>query len=909
MDTMTENVIAAGSENRPPMLEKGMYDSWKTQIMLYIQGKENGDMLLDSIKNGTFKLEEEITVKDTDEVTDIKLDIYTLINHYQTVKEIWDRIKELMEGTKMTKQERASMLYDEFDKFTSEPGESIHSYYLRYAKSGVGLSQLLNKGEGHIAKQRTAKKMVKDFEWFKDKMLLTQAQKAGVMLHIEQQDLLADRLEENDDCDDLQLHTTTNFKADHVDAYDSDCDDQATASAIFMASLSSVGSLNDDTAAPTYDSNTFSKVPHYDNYHDSDMINSDVQETEFIEHIVSNKDSYDEPTSDSNQIKSQVEQCTMVSQEAKSVNALLTRRVRYIDASGSKPMSNTRNDRVPQPSSRSKKNKVEAQPRKSKSNLNKNNHVSDCNANVKNIALSKNSANVCLSCNECLFSENHDACVVKYLKDVQKCLKWIPTHRTFNLVGNLCPPSRNTSIIVLPPGKILTTTVISVDEPCPKLSLRKEPHPHKPEPSTIEKLQMLHMDLCGPMRMASINEKRYILVIVDDYSQFTWVKFLRTKDEVPKIIIKFLKQAQVSLKAIVSSRLVQNQAASASAKPPTKNDWDFLFQPMFDEYFKPPSVLSITISSPTLLPPDIAEASSSTSIDQDAPSPIKLDEYGGVLKNKARLVATGFRQKERIDFKESFTPVARIEAIRIFIAYVAHKNMTVFQMDVKTDFLNDILKEEVYFLLSQKFIKGAVDLTLFTRKEGEHIILVQIYVDDIIFSSTNPRLQISQNPRGIFINQSKYALEMLKKYGFDQCDPVDIPMVERLKLDEDPNGTLVNPTRYRGMMRSQLTDYGFDYNKIPLYCDSQSVIALSYNSVQHSRTKHIAVRYHFIKEQVETEIVELYFIKTAYQLPDIFTKALALERFKFLVKCLGMQSLTPEELKHLAELDKDEDYY
>ncbi|GJT03865.1 hypothetical protein Tco_0838327 [Tanacetum coccineum] len=99
---------------------------------------------------------------------------------------------------------------------------------------------------------------------------------------------------------------------------------------------------------------------------------------------------------------------------------MLVRRVSFTDASGSKPGSNTRNDRIPLPSSRSKKNKVEAQPGKFKSSLNKNNHVSDCNANINNVALSKNSANVCLSCNECLFSANHDGCVVKYLKDVQK---------------------------------------------------------------------------------------------------------------------------------------------------------------------------------------------------------------------------------------------------------------------------------------------------------------------------------------------------------------------------------------------------------------------------------------------------------------------------------------------------------
>ncbi|GJU72769.1 retrovirus-related pol polyprotein from transposon TNT 1-94 [Tanacetum coccineum] len=132
------------------------------------------------------------------------------------------------------------------------------------------------------------------------------------------------------------------------------------------------------------------------------------------------------------------------------------------------------------------------------------------------------------------------------------------------------------------------------------------------------------------------------------------------------------------------------------------------------------------------------------------------------------------------------------------------------------------------FLISQQFIKGVVNPTLSTRKEGEHIILVQIYVDDIIFASINPcfcdkladqmskhfkmsmmgkmslflGLQISQSPKGNFINQSKYALELLKKYGLDQCDLVAIPMVERLKLDEDPNGTLVDLNYYRGMVGS-----------------------------------------------------------------------------------------------------------
>ncbi|GJZ91589.1 retrovirus-related pol polyprotein from transposon TNT 1-94 [Tanacetum coccineum] len=333
---------------------------------------------------------------------------------------------------------------------------------------------------------------------------------------------------------------------------------------------------------------------------------------------------------------------------------------------------------------------------------------------------------------------------------------------------------------------------------------------------------------------------------------------------------------------------------------------------------------------------------------------VKLDEYGGVLKNKARLVAKCYCQEEGIDFEESFAPVARIEAIRIFIAYAAHKNMTVFQMDVKTAFLNGILKDKV--CVSQP--EGFID-----EDHPTHVFRLNKALG----------LQISQNLRGIFINQSKYALEMLKKYGLDQCDPVDIPIVERLKLDEDPNGTLVDPTRYRGMVGSLMYLTASRPNLVFAVCmcaryqakptkkhltavkrvfrcikgtiniglcaqslgeklvswssKKQKCTAISTTEAEYislsgccahilwMRSQLIGDRfdykkiplYHFIKEQVENEIVNLYFVKTAYQLADIFTKALAGERFKFMVKRLGMQSITPEELKLLAESDEDEE--
>nr|GEV82404.1 copia protein [Tanacetum cinerariifolium] len=102
-------------------------------------------------------------------------------------------------------------------------------------------------------------------------------------------------------------------------------------------------------------------------------------------------------------------------------------------------------------------------------------------------------------------------------------------------------------------------------------------------------------------------------------------------------------------------------------------------------------------------------------------------------------------------------------------------------------------------------------------------------------------------------------------------------------------------------MRTQLTDYGFHFDKIPIYCDSKSAISISCNQVQHSRTKHITVRYHFIKEHVEKGTIELYFVKTYYQLADIFTKALPADHFNYLVHRLGMRSLSHQELERMAK--------
>ncbi|GJU48226.1 retrovirus-related pol polyprotein from transposon TNT 1-94 [Tanacetum coccineum] len=194
---------------------------------------------------------------------------------------------------------------------------------------------------------------------------------------------------------------------------------------------------------------------------------------------------------------------------------------------------------------------------------------------------------------------------------------------------------------------------------------------------------------------------------------------------------------------------------------------------------------------------------------------VKLDEMGGILKNKARLVARGYLQEEGIDFEESFASVARLEAITIFLAFAAHMNMVVYQMDVKTAFLNGNLREEVYVSQSDGFVDPdnpnhvyKLKKALYGLKQAPRawydmlssFLLSQDFSKGLVDPTMFIRLQISQSPRGIFINQSKYALESLKKYGFDTCDPVDTPMVEKSKLNEDKEGKAVDPSHYRGMI-------------------------------------------------------------------------------------------------------------
>ncbi|GJX50632.1 retrovirus-related pol polyprotein from transposon TNT 1-94 [Tanacetum coccineum] len=414
----------------------------------------------------------------------------------------------------------------------------------------------------------------------------------------------------------------------------------------------------------------------------------------------------------------------------------------------------------------------------------------------------------------------------------------------------------------------------------------------------------------------------------------------------------------------------------------------------------------------------------------------KLDEEQSIIRNKARLVVRGYRQEKRVDFEESFAleevyvcqPEGFIDADQSSHVYKLKKALYGLKQAPRT-WYDNLLK----FLLQNHFTKGTIDPTLFTRRYDINILVVQVYLDDIIFGLTNPRysqlfsdlaksrfemsmmgemmlflgLQVNQSPCGIFLNQSNFVLEILKKHGMENYDPIGTPMENKHKLDLDMNGTPVDATKYQSMIGSLMYEYIRNHKKtiknkktrtrerksvqkpeakarksqppgeislfkllfsslskgndvamekahkdvgfalITLSKQAQgtvnmdlwytkdsgfkltgfldahqaryqdtvkstfggtqflgeklSAIAISCNPIQHSRTKHIAVCYHFIKEHVEKGTIELYIVKTDYQLADIFTKALPKERFNYLVRRLGMHSFTPQELERLAK--------
>nr|GEW67750.1 copia protein [Tanacetum cinerariifolium] len=573
------------------------------------------------------------------------------------------------------------------------------------------------------------------------------------------------------------------------------------------------------------------------------------------------------------------------------------------------------------------------------------------------------------------------------------------SHLNFDTINDL---AKNDLISGLPKFKY------AKEHLCPSYEQGKSKrasHPPKPVLNSKQRLHLLHVDLCGPI-VYNRRTKKTMKTMNVTFDELSAMVFEQNSSrpglqkapraihaapglqnlQAPTAYMSFQDSASVptnSSNTPISSHNVdatsqQHAQQQRNLTPsPTASAADNVLNAVFEgDLFVNPFGTPSTETVELVPSPDGIKPLTLKWLFKN-----KHDEENTVIRKKTRLVVRGYRQEEGIDLEESFALVSRMEPIRIFLAYAAHKGFTVYQMDVKTAFLHGSLKEHMYvcqaegfidtnypshvyklkkalyglkkalrawydelstFLLQNGFSKGIIDPKLFTRHFDDDILVVQVYVDEIIFGSTDPRyatlfsdlmksrfemsmmgemtfflgLQVNQSPSGIFINQSKYVHAILKKYGLNTYDIVGTPMDIKDKLDLDQIGTPVDATKYRSMIGTLmyltssrpdivhatcLTNYGYHFDKILIYCDSKSAKAISCNPVQHSRTKHIAVRYHFIKEHVEKGTIELYFVKTNYQLADIFTKALPVDRFNYLVRRLGMSSLCPQELDRLVK--------
>ncbi|GJT77786.1 retrovirus-related pol polyprotein from transposon TNT 1-94 [Tanacetum coccineum] len=498
----------------------------------------------------------------------------------------------------------------------------------------------------------------------------------------------------------------------------------------------------------------------------------------------------------------------------------------------------------------------------------------------------------------------------------------INVYPTFNF-DTINDLAKNDHVTVFQKFKYPRTTPLSL---CEQGKSKRASHPPN-HSNSKQRFTSFIWRYVRSMRIASINGKLdMFLVIVYDYSRYTWndredigklgakgdigffigysadscayrVYNRRTKKIMETMNVTFDELSAMAFEQSSSKPRLQSMTSgqissgldltyapsTITTQKPTEGELDLLFEAMYDDYIggQPSSAprtatwLSSTSSlqDPTQTTTIAGHSTDTTNHILSSYKFVKIlhrsydietqqhghnqpaiksdnvfakchDEENTVIRNKTRLVVRGYRQEEGIDFEESFAPVARMEAIRIFLAYAAHKSFTVFQMDVKTAFLHGTLKEDVHELT------GFSDADYAGCKDT--------------FKSTSGGAQ--------------FLGEKLVSWSSKKQDYVKFLW-----------------------MRTQLTDYGFHFNKIPIYCDSKSAIAISCNPVQHSRTKHIAVRYHFIKEHVEMGTIELYFVKTDYQLADLFTKALPVDRFNYLVRRLGMRSLSPKELERLAK--------
>nr|GEY45330.1 retrovirus-related Pol polyprotein from transposon TNT 1-94 [Tanacetum cinerariifolium] len=415
------------------------------------------------------------------------------------------------------------------------------------------------------------------------------------------------------------------------------------------------------------------------------------------------------------------------------------------------------------------------------------------------------------------------------------------SHLYFNYINLL---SKKDIMIGLPKLKYVKDQLCSS---CELSKAKRSSFKSKAVPSLKGRLNLLYMDLCGPIRVASINGKKYILVIVDDYSRYTWTLFLRSKDETLEVLKEFLTMIQRNF----------SSPSSYYAHVPSQQELDLLFGPLYDEFFNAGSNLQDKQPTTNIQP-------------TSAPS---IPTYVHVVENNDNQAEEGEHLQ---DYKFTNPFCIPTHEVAESSSHNIDPEMCMFALTVwelvdkpfgksiiRLKWLWKNKKDEDQTVIRNKARLVAKGTQVFSNlSDGRQSGIYQ-------WSTEGGGLQIHQSPRGIFINQAKYALEILHKHGMEKGQSIGTPMATKPKLDVDLSGNLVNQTNYHSKIGSLMY----------LTSSRPDIVQARLNTWRYLQAV----------------------LKTEYQLADMFTKALAEDRFKYLVRRIGMRCLTPAELEVLAK--------
>nr|GEW12326.1 hypothetical protein [Tanacetum cinerariifolium] len=820
MATLADKAILSGDDNRPPMLEKDMYDYWKSIMELYMINRQHGRMILESVKNGpliwptieengvtkpkkyselsaTKAIQADCDVKATNIVLQgLPPEVYALVSNHRKAKELWERIQLLIQGTSLTKQERE---------------------YL-----GIAEAQATQTVITHNAA----------------------------------------------------------YQANNFDAYDSVFDELNTAKVALMANLSHYGS---DALTENYVNSPepiLSSRPTKVEVPKVSMVNSSLKK---LKHHLASFDVVVKERTTATTITEgmwgfkHIKACCRdeIIPFVKALKDLFNSFDQYLVDELSKVQNVFH-----QIEQAVKQHRVESKTFEVKMNkvLNENERLLEqvISKDIVNIIMNSSMDNAYETVHEC------EKCIqleTELLNKKNHLTTKVPSRKPIAVEIDKPKPVA-TLVYSRKPRKSKSTNPVSKSKVIQSVPANKT-KPSKSWRSTIFNVPSSSLDECR----TRINYPPSTLFVPPSRTDWDML-FQPMFDElltpppsvdhpVPKVITliaEVVAPEPAASSGSTSTTTVNQDAPSPSNSQTTpdtqspiipnnveEDNHDLDITHMNNDPFfgipipEAPSVSTrlqlheqalfcycdafLTSVEPKTYKDALTQSFWIEAMQEDLNEfeRLELDELGGILKNKARLLARGYHQEEGIDFEESFALVARLVAIRIFLAFAAHMNMVVYQMDVKIAFLNGNLREEVYvsqpdgfvdpdnpnhvyklkkalyglkqaprawydmlssFMISQDFSKGLVDPTLFICRDSKDLLLMSM-MDKILFFLG---LQISQSLRGIFINQSIYALESLKKYSFDSCDPVDTPMVEKSKLDEDKKGKAVDPSHYRGMI-------------------------------------------------------------------------------------------------------------